>query len=144
MADHIVHYFAGQKGVQLLVATLNDKLEFFNVSDRLYEFNETAGTLTPVSIQRLRELIDEHLCDTHLVQISGKWVREYHRLQVTRQDLIDLMAELLKVAPIGPAETRPLSLAQQDWVIQRLNQGEQPASIARDYKLSVEQVTALR
>ena len=144
MADHIVHYFAGQKGVHQLVTVLNERLEFFNVSDRLYEFNEAAGTLSPMSVQRLRELIDEHLCDTHLVQIGGKWVREFHRLQIPRQDLIDLMAELLKVAPIGPAETRPLSLAQQDWVIQRLNQGEQPASIARDYKLSVEQVTALR
>jgi hypothetical protein len=54
------------------------------------------------------------------------------------------MGKLLEVAPIGPAETRSLSLAQQDWVIQRLNQGEQPASIARDYKIGVEQVTALR
>ena len=141
----VFHYISGQASLKKLAARLVDELDLFVTSDRVFLFDADANEqLQPINVHLLRELIDRNYYDIQLIQRDGRWQKDPRQLSLTRQDLIDTMGEILKLAPPGPFSVRQLTPMQIDHAYQRLRQGESAPSIARSYNVPVDAVLALR
>jgi hypothetical protein len=118
---------------------------FFASANAVYLYEADAKIqLTPVNANRLREIIDSALCSTQLVLRDGRYEQEHHQLQLSRTDLVDVLDELLKHAPVAPQSIKKLSAMEIDHARQRLRTGEHPADIGRAYGVSERVISELR
>jgi hypothetical protein len=134
----------GQRGIVRLAEALGAAYDLFAVSDRIYGLHE--GQLLLINHDRLRILINQKFGTLQLARRDGKWEKFLDDISLSRQDLADIISELLKILPFGPTEmvTRVLSATEKDHVQQRLRTGEPVETIAAAYKVTPAEIRALR
>jgi hypothetical protein len=135
----------GRQYTLKLAEHLLDDFMFFAGPNAVYHYDPNGQPqLTPLNINRLRELVDQKFCALRLVLVDGRYEPEHYQLTLSRQDLTDVVAELSKLAPEAPMFVKSLNPMERDHAMQRLAQGERPESISRAYGVRVEDVLALR
>jgi hypothetical protein len=128
------HFANGRQFVQQLAARLLDEFALFAGRNTVYLFEQDAKIQsTPVNVNKLRALVDERLCAICLILRDGRYEPEHYQIGLSRQDLTDTLADILKLAPPAPMFVKTLSPMETDHAIQRLRQGEPPASIGPAY-----------
>jgi hypothetical protein len=133
------------KSIARLAEGLVAAYDLYAVEARVFLLSDT-GQLLLINHDRLRGLIDKAFAAVQLVSREGKYVKDFHQLDLSRQDLADLLDEILKLVPLGPShlETKKLTPGQADEIKQRLQQGEPPDSIAVYFGITIQHVKSLR
>jgi hypothetical protein len=145
--DNRQHFYfgTGRQYVERLAQRVLDEYMLFSSSNAVYLYDETAKIqLTPVSVNRLRELIDQKLCAVRLALRDGRYETERYQLDLNRQALTDVLEYLLRNTPAAPMYVKTLSSMEHDHALQRLRQGEPPMSIAKAYGVSESVILELR
>jgi hypothetical protein len=133
------------RSITRLAEALTPIYDLFAIGERVFLLSDE-GQLLLLNHDRLRGIIDRAFAAVQLVQRAGRYEKDFHRLDLDRQSLADIMTELLKVIPLGPShlETKKLTEGQADEIKQRLRQGEPPQSIAVHYGATIEQIKSMR
>jgi hypothetical protein len=133
------------RSIGRLAEALTSSYDLFAIAERVFLLSDD-GQLLLLNHERLRGIIDRAFAAVQLVQRDGRYEKDLHRLDLSRQDLADVMSELLKIIPAGPAhlETKKLTSGQADEIKLRLLQGEPVQSVAAHYGVSIEQVKGMR
>jgi hypothetical protein len=140
-----VAWLGGTRSVIRIAEILADELVFFASGDQVFIYDQGAEPeLTPVNINTLREIINTRLCGLRLVVRDSRHEIERHNLDIPRQGLLDVRAELMKVAHTGLPVVRALSPMQVDHIRQRLAQGENISSLAQIYSTTETEIRKLR
>jgi hypothetical protein len=144
----VVAFHGGRRSIERLAAALADEYSgaLFAVADRVYLLDEATGQLLIVNHDRLRELIAQRFTAVRLLMRDGRYEKDFFGLDLSRQDLTDILGEIGQLAPTGPSQmmTRTLTPMQKDHAVQRLRQGEPAASVAHAYATTVAEIQALR
>jgi hypothetical protein len=139
------HFANGRQFTQQLAARVLDEFMLFAGSNTVYLFEQDEKIqLTPVNVNKLRSLIDQRLCAVRLVLRDSRYEPEHYQLDLSRQAVTDVLEEVRKLAPPAPMMVKTLSPMETDHAIQRLRQGEPPASIGRAYGVPEAVILELR
>lgn len=149
MDDHRIpfHFATGHQYIQALAEKLREVYEMYGTSNAVYLYVESAPgpqQLQIINVNSLRSMIDQAFCAVRLVIRGDHYERDRYQLDLSRQAVSDVLAELLKIVPPAPLMIKTLGDREAGYAIQRLKSGEPPSSIARAYGVSETAVLELR
>jgi hypothetical protein len=129
----------GRAAVEHLAAALAEKLvgSLFTCDERPCLLS--GGTLSPLTIISLRELIDQHFVTPRLVaRDDDQYDVVYSTIsELSRQDLLDVLQALTLRAPAGISKPRVVSENLMRDIVARVRSGEPKAEVAAAYRLNI-------
>jgi hypothetical protein len=144
LADAEVFVWHGrQEDVVRLADELSRSLatEWADIQGRLYRF--VGDHLVPQNNEAVRTLVAERYCSVRWVLRSDRHELERFPIDLSRQQVTDLISMIIPRCAKGPARSRDLSESERQQVIDRVRMGEAQVVVAKAYAISLEDIRGI-